>query len=123
MRLTRDSDGQSVEVDDNNHRLIDYYVGEGYRAEAVAAVEPVSFPRVFNGERYVDEHGNPQPQVEQMPDGRLVEAPPVPAKSAPKAEWVDYAVSVQAVQGTEAADARTSAEGLTKDELIDQYGG
>jgi hypothetical protein len=46
------------------------------------------------------------------PDGETTSAP---ARSAVKADWVDYAVS----QGA----SRDEAEGMTKDQLTDRYGG
>jgi hypothetical protein len=47
--------------------------------------------------------------------GALVTIPdPTPAKSATKAEWVDYAV--------ERGHARGDAEALTKDDLVERLG-
>jgi hypothetical protein len=52
--------------------------------------------------------------VEGSGDGDSDEDGP-PAKAAPKADWVDYAVA----QGADAEEA----ESLTKQELVDLYGG
>ncbi|MEU9865490.1 hypothetical protein AB0D99_31940 [Streptomyces sp. NPDC047971] len=63
--------------------------------------------------RRVNEDGTPY--VEQADDG--VPAPPTeaPAKNAPKADWVGWAVA----QGADPEDA----EGSTKADLIELYGG
>lgn len=55
------------------------------------------------------EHAAPEPEAE--PGTELPDAPPLPAKSAPRATWKDFAVS----QGMDAADA----EQLTRAQLIE----
>lgn len=57
--------------------------------------------------RYHDEPGKGRAEPEQETDGP-------PAKSAPKGEWVDYAVA----QGA----TREDAEKSTKDALVERYG-
>lgn len=45
-----------------------------------------------------------------------------PAVNAPKAEWVDYAVT-QRPEGTLEEDARAEAESMTKADLVARHGG
>lgn len=76
---------------------LDRLIADGYLARAV---EIVAVPVV----------------VEQPPPDSPVQAPAArPVQVAPKGAWVDYAVS----QGAE----REAAEALTKEKLIEQYGG
>lgn len=61
------------------------------------------------------EHLVAEGMVEEVDGGEDVEEAGPPAKSAPKQDWVDYAVDVHGADADEAGE-------LTKQELIDEYG-
>jgi hypothetical protein len=92
-----------------------YLLGEGggIHAMDLPLPEPIADRLAKGLLRRVNEDGTPY--VEQADDG--VPTPPTeqPAKTAPKAAWVGWA----AAQGADPEEA----EGMTKADLIELYGG
>ncbi|MFF9844618.1 hypothetical protein [Streptomyces sp. NPDC013740] len=92
-----------------------YVLGEGggIHAMDLPLPEPIADRLTKGLLRRVNEDGTPY--VEQADDGVPSLPTEAPAKAAPKAEWVGWAVA----QGATAEDA----EGMTKADLIELYGG
>lgn len=59
-------DGRTLEVDDSDSTLLDYYRGEGATV-VLASAAAMAFPATFDGEKYVGQ------QVNQLPDGEYAQ--------------------------------------------------
>ncbi|MET9954215.1 hypothetical protein ABZ135_22065 [Streptomyces sp. NPDC006339] len=92
-----------------------YLLGEGGGVHAMdlPLPEPIADRLTKGLLRRVNEDGTPY--VEQADDSVPATPTEAPAKNAPKAEWVGWAVA----QGADPEDA----EGMTKADLVELYGG
>jgi hypothetical protein len=93
-------------------------VGVNFTNGVAEVTAPALLPELDDGQELSRTERLDRDKVAQAVE-ETTKAPALPAKSAPKAEWVAAAVEMAIAGGEEPDKAQAAAEALTKEQLIE----